>query len=235
MNGASPIIATSSTATASVFNTNALTGNLFGAATAVNIGASTGTLTIGNATITGTNATALNLNGASPSIVTSSTGTASVFNTSALTGNLFGAATTISIGASTGSTTVKNALKVVVGGNTYTVGYVDVPQNIQSADYEPVITDMGKHIFHDSTTDHTYNIPGSVFAVGATLMIVNRGGGTGKVFIQCKAGSGENLTQAITGTTGNGATYRRTLAPYGVATAVKITATEWIISGTGLS
>jgi hypothetical protein len=41
MNGASPTIATSSTGTASVFNTNALTGALFGAASAINIGNTT--------------------------------------------------------------------------------------------------------------------------------------------------------------------------------------------------
>ena len=34
---------------------------------------------------------------------------------------------------------------------------------------------------------------------------------------------------------GTGTTAAKTLAPYGMATAVKITATSWIISGTGLS
>jgi hypothetical protein len=53
----------------------------------------------------------LNLDNASPSITTTGS-TASVFNTNALTGNLFGAATTISIGASTGTTTVNNNLTV---------------------------------------------------------------------------------------------------------------------------
>jgi hypothetical protein len=100
INGASPGIVTSDTGTAAVFNTNALTGNLFGAATTVTIGAATGTLNLRNATITAANATALNLNGANPSIVTTSSGTASVFNTNALTGNLFGVATTISVATS---------------------------------------------------------------------------------------------------------------------------------------
>ena len=86
------------TATQAVFNTVSTNVSAFGAATSISIGASTGTLTISNPTITGTNATALNLNGASPSIATTSTGTASVFNTNALTGNLFGAATSVNIG-----------------------------------------------------------------------------------------------------------------------------------------
>jgi len=123
MNGANPSVSTTSTGTASVFNTNALTGNLFGAATAVNIGANSGTLTIGNPTITGTNATSLNLNGSSPSITTTSTGTVSVFNTNAVTGNLFGAATTIDIGASggAGTLTIKND-NVVINGDLQVKG-----------------------------------------------------------------------------------------------------------------
>lgn len=101
--------------TGTLFNTTATTVNIAGAATTIAIGASSGTLTIGNATITATNATALNLNGTNPGIVTSSTGTASVFNTNALTGNLFGAATTISIGASTGTSTINNDLNLASG------------------------------------------------------------------------------------------------------------------------
>jgi hypothetical protein len=115
MNGTDPSIATTSTGTASVFNTSAVTGNLFGAATAVSIGTTTGTINLRNATITAANATAFNMNGTSPSIVTTSTGTASVFNTNALTGNLFGAATTIGIGASTGTLTLNNATVTTPG------------------------------------------------------------------------------------------------------------------------
>ena len=120
MNGADPAIVTTSTGTASVFNTAALTGQLFGAATTVTIGATTGTLNLRNVTITAANATAFNMNGANPSIVTSDTGTASVFNTAALTGNLFGAATTIGIGANTGTLTLNNATVTTPGQFTVT-------------------------------------------------------------------------------------------------------------------
>ena len=47
MNGTSPAITTSST-TASVFNTNATTVNIAGAGTTVSLGASTGTTTVNN-------------------------------------------------------------------------------------------------------------------------------------------------------------------------------------------
>jgi hypothetical protein len=49
--------------TANVFNTNALTGNLFGAATSLTIGATTGTTTIRNATVNLSNATQLQVQG----------------------------------------------------------------------------------------------------------------------------------------------------------------------------
>jgi uncharacterized cupin superfamily protein len=108
VNGTTSADITTTTTTASVFNTTATTLNIGGAATTANLvtagttvalGGSSGTLTIGNPTITGTNATTFNMNGASPSIVTSSTGTASVFNTNATTLNLGGAAATINAGA----------------------------------------------------------------------------------------------------------------------------------------
>lgn len=122
--GTSPQFTTSvTTASASfdVFNTSATTVNAFGAATSLNIGASSGTLTIGNATITGTNATTLNLNGSSPSIVTTSTGTASVFNTNALTGNLFGAASAITIGNTTYGRFVTSSSAVTISSGTNAV------------------------------------------------------------------------------------------------------------------
>ena len=106
LNNTAPTISTNSaSSTASVFDTNATTVNAFGASTATTIGAATGTHTIRNATVTLSNATALNINGASPGIVTTSTGTASVFNTNATAGNIFGAATTVAISASAGSAT----------------------------------------------------------------------------------------------------------------------------------
>ena len=97
----SPAITTSITTPSTsfdAFNTTATTGNLFGAATTVTIGATTGTLNLRNVTLAAANATSFAMNGVSPSITTTSTGTASVFNTAALTGNLFGAATTVTIG-----------------------------------------------------------------------------------------------------------------------------------------
>jgi len=137
--GTSPAFTTSVTTGSSsfdVFNTTASTVNAFGAATSLAIGASSGTLTIGNATITGTNATTFNMNGASPTIATSSTGTASVFNTNALTGNLFGAASAISIGNTTYGRiqTSSSAVTISSGTNATNSSITLAPQGTGTVD-----------------------------------------------------------------------------------------------------
>lgn len=102
---------TTSSGTATLFNTNATTVNVAGAGTTVSIGAATGTTTINNANtvVTGD----LAVNGAD--ITTSSTGTATLFNTNATTLNVGQAATAISMGATTGTTTVRNDLNLPTG------------------------------------------------------------------------------------------------------------------------
>jgi hypothetical protein len=137
--GTSPAFTTSVTTASSsfdVFNTTASTVNAFGAATSLAIGGSSGTLTIGNATITGTNATTFNMNGASPTIATSSTGTASVFNTNALTGNAFGAASAISIGNTTFGRfqTSSSAVTITSGSNATNSSITLVPQGTGTVD-----------------------------------------------------------------------------------------------------
>lgn len=119
INGANPTIAASSTGTLTLFNTNIATVNALGVATAITIGATTGTATIRNATVTLANATTLNISGTNPSIVAS--GTVSLFNSGVTTLNIGGAATTIAIGAATGTLTVNNttlAAKAITASTT---------------------------------------------------------------------------------------------------------------------
>lgn len=101
-----------------VFNTTATTVNAFGAATTLALGASSGTATIGNATVTLSNATTLNVNGASPTLASSSTGTLTLFNTNLLTVNAFGAATTATLLGSATTLTIGGAS----GAQTITIG-----------------------------------------------------------------------------------------------------------------
>ena len=111
------------------------------------------------------------------------------------------------------------------------VGFRIIPQNSQSAAYTAVAADSGKHILHPSadTTARTFTIPANssvAYPIGTALTFVN----------QNAAGV---LTIAITTDTmrlaGAGTTGSRTLAANGVATAIKLTSTEWIISGVGLT
>lgn len=89
------------TTTATTFNlleTGATTLNAFGAATAIDIGANSGTITINNPTLVGSQTTQ------------------NVYNTVATTVNAFGAATTLNVGAATGTATFNNATLAFNGG-----------------------------------------------------------------------------------------------------------------------
>lgn len=106
-----------------------------------------------------------------------------------------------------------------------------IEQNSQSAAYTLVLTDKGKQILHPSadTTARIFTIPANssvAFPINTAVTFIN----------QNAAGV---ITIAITTDTmrlaGSGSTGSRTLAANGIATAVKITSTEWIISGTGLT
>lgn len=106
-----------------------------------------------------------------------------------------------------------------------------VPQNSQSAAYTLVLADAGRHIFHPSadTTARTWTIPANTtvaFPIGTAVTFINQNG-AGVITI---AITSDTMRLAGAGTTGS-----RTLAANGIATAIKVTATEWLISGTGLS
>jgi len=146
---------------ATVFNTNATTVNAFGAATAISIGAATGTATVNNTTVTLANATALNINGTNPTVASSSTGTLSLFNTNLTAVNAFGAANNLIIGAnntSTGVTTVRTKLTVAgaleVDGNSIqsSAGTTVLTLNNQDASFANNVTVAGNLTVNGTTT-----------------------------------------------------------------------------------
>jgi len=107
----------------------------------------------------------------------------------------------------------------------------ELQQNIQSANYTTVASDSGRHILHPATdtTPRTLTIAANSsvpYKIGTAITFVN----------QASAGT---LTIAITTDTmrlaRQGTTGSRTLVNNGMATALKITENEWIISGTGLT
>jgi hypothetical protein len=128
-------------------------------------------------------------------------------------------------------TPTSGALTNCTADGTDQVGFKNIPQNSQSVAYTAVLADSGKHLLHPSadTTARIFTIPANAsvaYPIGTALTFVN----------QASAGV---MTIAITTDTmrlaGAGTTGSRTLAANGIATALKLTSTEWIISGTGLT
>lgn len=115
----------------------------------------------------------------------------------------------------------------VAGGTPSTT----IPVGGKSADYTLVLADAGSAILHNSadTTARTFTIPANAsvaFPIGTTVTFVNQNN-AGGISIAITT---DTMRLAGAGTSGT-----RTLAANGIATAFKITSTEWIISGTGLS
>ena len=114
---------------------------------------------------------------------------------------------------------------------TNAVGFKNIPQNSKSAAYTLVLGDSGKHILHPTadTTARTFTIPANssvAYPVGTAITFVNQhGAGTLTIAITT-----DTMYLSDAGTTGS-----RTLAANGIATAIKVTSTEWLISGTGLT
>lgn len=129
----------------------------------------------------------------------------------------------------TGGTTVATAATSLQGTglDTNAVGFRNVPQNVQSTSYATVAADSGKHIF-TSTGSITFTIAANAsvaYPIGTAITFVNTNASSISIAI-----TSDTMTLAGTTTTGT-----RTLAQNGVATALKITSTSWLISGTGLT
>jgi hypothetical protein len=109
------------------------------------------------------------------------------------------------------------------------VGYLGTPQNAQVTGYTLVLADSGKQIYMAAAqAATTYTIPANssvAFPVGTSVTFVNSS--TNNMTISITT---DTLTLSPAGTTGS-----RTLAQYGIATAIKVTSTLWYISGTGLT
>jgi hypothetical protein len=110
------------------------------------------------------------------------------------------------------------------------VGYLNIPINSQSAAYTAVLADSGKAILHPSTDANarTFTIPANAsvaYALGTVLTFINMTSQVVTIAI-----TSDTLYLAGTGTTGS-----RSLAQYGMASAIKMTSTTWIVSGNGVT
>ena len=155
------------------------------------------------------------------------TGTAT-FNSAVVMSSTLNVTNTATMGVITGSTISGSGNTLTVDG-TDAVGFRNTPVNSKSEAYTAVLADSGKTILHPIADDNprTFTIPANssvAYPVGTVLTFVN--------LIN-------DVTIAITTDTmylaGDGATGSRTLAAYGVASAVKVASTTWIISGNGLT
>jgi hypothetical protein len=175
-------------------------------------------ITLGNTAIQLGN-TVTTLNNMTFANVTVSSGTITA------NGTFNGTVTGTVANATISNTTVSNA--TVNSANV--VGYLGIPQNSQNGNYNVVLGDAGKHIYHPTgQAAATYTFPANSnvsFTVGSAVTIIN--------------GSANNVTISLTSDTlylsSNGATGSRTLAQWGVATAVKIENAAWVISGSNIT
>lgn len=111
------------------------------------------------------------------------------------------------------------------------VWFLNIPQNSQSAAYTTVAADSWKHILHPSadTTARTFTIDSNAnvaYPIWTSITFVNQN----SAWVVTIAITSDTMRLAWSGTTGS-----RTLAANGIATAIKVTSTEWIINGTWLT
>lgn len=155
--------------------------------------------------------TGITLSGGSLSVTTGAyttpVGTENLSNKTLTTGNTIDAGTTLS---DTGTIAATSP------------GFRGLPQNSQTTAYTLALTDAGKHI---SITTGGIVIPANAsvaFPVGSTIAVFNNSGSTQTISITTD-------TLRLAGGTSTGT---RTLAIYGLATLVKVSATVWLVTGT---
>jgi hypothetical protein len=127
-------------------------------------------------------------------------------------------------------TPTSGVLSACTVDGTDAVGFRNIPQNSQSGAYTLVLADSGKHIFHPvgDNNARTFTIPANssvAYPIGTAITFINMAAANVTIAITT-----DTLTLSSAGTSGS-----RTLAQYGSATCIKITSTQWLISGSGLT
>jgi hypothetical protein len=125
-------------------------------------------------------------------------------------------------------TVTGTAATATASSTASSLGYLGIPQSGTATTATLAIGDAGKHIYV-TTNGQTITIPANAsvaYPIGTTIGFI-------------AGASATTVTIAITSDTmylaGAGTTGSRTLAAHGMATAVKVAATTWYISGNGLT
>lgn len=134
---------------------------------------------------------------------------------------------TIELGAASDTTISRDSAGVIAVEGVPL--FSNIPQNSKSAAYTLVLTDAQKHILHPTADNNarTFTIPANssvAYPIGTAVTFVNQ------INTVTIAITTDTMVLAGAGTTGS-----RTLAANGIATALKIASTTWMISGTGLT
>jgi hypothetical protein len=197
---------TSTVSTVNVFNATATTVNFAGAATTLEIGAATGTTNINNNLDVDGN---VNMDGGN---FTTTAGTVNIANANSTTVNFAGAATTLEIGAATGTTNINNNLDVdgnvnMDGGNfTTTAGTVNIANaNSTTVNFAGAATTLEigaatgtTNVNNNLDVDGNINLDGGNFTVTASTVNIANANATTVNF----AGAATTLEiGAATGTT----------------------------------
>jgi hypothetical protein len=135
--------------------------------------------------------------------------------------------TAVNIGAATDTTVSRDSPGIIAVESVPL--YSQIPQNSKSAAYTTVLADAQKHILHPAADNNarTFTIDSNTnvaYPIGTCITFINQ------INTVTIAITSDTLTLAGTGATGS-----RTLAANGIATALKVASTSWVISGTGLS
>jgi hypothetical protein len=182
-------------------------------------------LSVAGSPITTSGTLAITLSGTALPVVNGGTGV----TTSTGSGNVV-LSTSPSLTTPVLGTPTSGTLSNCTVDGTDAVGFRNVPVNSQSAAYTLVLADSGKTILHPSSDANarTFTIPSNAsvaYPIGTVVTFINM---TSQVVTIAITTDTMNLSPA--GTTGS-----RSLAQYGSATALKITSTNWLISGSGLT
>jgi hypothetical protein len=124
---------------------------------------------------------------------------------------------------------ITDSLTTPTGNSAISIGYRNIPQNIQSTNYVLALTDQGKHIYSTNTTLQSITIPTNAnvgFPTGSAISIVLQGNGN---ILLLNSG----VTLYLAGT--SGARANANIASYGIATLLKVNTDTWFISGAGVS
>jgi hypothetical protein len=237
---------------------NTLTKATLTAGSGITVTNSAGGITIastGGGSGTVTSASVVSANGFAGTVATATTTPAITLSTS-ITGVIKGNGTAISAATAgtdyvtpTGTETLTNktltsptlttpvlgtpssgTLSSCTVDGTDAVGFRNIPISSKSAAYTTVLADSGKVIFHPSTDANarTFTIDSNAnvaYPLGTAITFINMTSQAVTIAI-----TSDTMYLSSAGTTGS-----RTLAQYGSATAIKMTSTTWLISGSGLT